>query len=52
MKLGFMTAALPMLNLDEVARWAGESGFGMLEIACWPVEKAARRYAGIFPRSG
>lgn len=47
MKLGFMTAALPMLTLDEVARWAGESGFGMLEIACWPVEKAARRYAGV-----
>lgn len=47
MKLGFMTAALPMMTLDEVARWAGASGFGMLEIACWPVEKAARRYAGV-----
>lgn len=47
MKLGFMTAALPMLTLEEIARWAGESGFGMLEIACWPAGKAERRYAGV-----
>ena len=47
MKLGFLTAALPGLNLEEVARWAGESGFGMLEIACWPAGKAERRYAGV-----
>lgn len=47
MKLGFMTAALPDMNLSEVAAWAHASGFGMLEIACWPVGKAERRYAGV-----
>jgi sugar phosphate isomerase/epimerase len=47
MKLGFMTAALPEMDLEKVARWAGESGFGMLEIACWPAGKAERRYAGV-----
>jgi len=47
MKLGLMTAALPGLSLEEVARWASDSGFGMLEIACWPPGKADRRYAGV-----
>lgn len=47
MKLGFLTAALPNMTLEEVARWAGASGFGMLEIACWPAGKAERRYAGV-----
>ncbi len=47
MKLGFMTAAFPDMTLEQVARWAGESGFGMLEIACWPVGKSDRRYAGV-----
>ena len=47
MKLGFMTAALPELSLDQLAAWASENGFGMLEIACWPAGKAERRYAGV-----
>lgn len=47
MKLGLMTAALPNMALPELAAWAAESGFGMLEIACWPVGKAERRYAGV-----
>jgi len=47
MKLGFMTAALPEMSLEQIARWAGESGFSMLEIACWPVGKSDRRYAGV-----
>ncbi|MES0361670.1 MAG: sugar phosphate isomerase/epimerase, partial [Anaerolineales bacterium] len=33
--------------LEEVAAWAAENGFETLEIASWPLEKAARRYAGI-----
>ncbi|MEA4906369.1 MAG: sugar phosphate isomerase/epimerase [Chloroflexi bacterium] len=47
MKLGLFTAALPGLSLEEVARWAAENGFESLEIACWPYEKASRRYAGV-----
>ena len=47
MKLGLMTAAFPHMDLPELARWAGESGFGMLEIACWPAGRAERRYAGV-----
>lgn len=47
MKLGLMTAALPTMPLPELATWAADSGFGMLEIACWPVGRADRRYAGV-----
>ncbi|MDQ2681969.1 MAG: sugar phosphate isomerase/epimerase [Chloroflexota bacterium] len=47
MKLGFFTAALPGMDLQQVAKWAAESNFGMLEIACWPRGKAERRYAGV-----
>ncbi len=47
MKLGIFTAAFPGKPLEEVAAWAAENGFETLEIACWPLEKAARRYAGV-----
>ena len=47
MKLGFLTAALPDNSLEQAARWGAESGFQAIEIACWPFEKAARRYAGV-----
>lgn len=47
MKLGFLTAALPQNSLEEAAKWGAESGFSAIEIACWPFEKAARRYAGV-----
>src|SRR4051794_13925744 len=47
MKLGFVTAALPGLELEPLADWASESGFGMLEIACWPNMGATRRYGGV-----
>jgi sugar phosphate isomerase/epimerase len=47
MKLGIFTAAFPGKSLEEVAAWAVESGFETLEIACWPIEKASRRYAGV-----
>jgi len=47
-KLGFLTAAFPTLTLEEVARWARESGFEALEIACWPSSGSEqRRYAGV-----
>lgn len=47
MKLGFLTAALPANTLEQAAKWGAESGFQAIEIACWPVGKAARRYAGV-----
>lgn len=47
MKLGFYTAALPDSTLEQAAQWGTESGFQAIEIACWPLEKAARRYAGV-----
>jgi sugar phosphate isomerase/epimerase len=47
MKLGFFTAALPDNTLEQAAKWGAESGFQAIEIACWPREKATRRYAGV-----
>jgi sugar phosphate isomerase/epimerase len=47
MKLGFFTAALPSNTLEQAAKWGAESGFQAIEIACWPLEKATRRYAGV-----
>ena len=47
MRLGFLTAPLPDLPLEDVAAWAGENGFESIEIACWPPAKGpSRRYAG------
>ncbi len=36
MQLGFFTACLPGLSLDEVAGWAAGNGFEALEVAAWP----------------
>jgi len=47
MKLGLMTSAFPGKSLKDVAEWAAPNGFEMLELACWPVGKATRRYAGV-----
>ena len=47
MKLGFFTAALPESTLEQAAQWGAESGFQAIEIACWPQQKASRRYAGV-----
>ncbi len=47
MKLGFLTAPFPQTPLMDVAQWAADSGFEVLEIACWPVATGpTRRYAG------
>ena len=47
MQLGFVTAILPELSLEEVARFAAAEGFECLEVMCWPRGKAERRYAGV-----
>jgi sugar phosphate isomerase/epimerase len=47
MQLGFVTAILPDLSLEEVLTFAAETGYGCVEVMCWPVGKAERRYAGV-----
>jgi len=47
MKLGFVSALFPELNLEEVFRIAVELGYDCVEVMCWPVGKAERRYAGV-----
>lgn len=47
MQLGFVSAILPDLSLDEVLAFAAAAGFDCVEVMCWPVGKAARRYAGV-----
>jgi len=47
MKLGFVSAILPDLSLAEVLRFAAAEGFDCVEVMCWPVGKAERRYAGV-----
>jgi sugar phosphate isomerase/epimerase len=46
-KLGFVSAILPDLSLDEVINFASDNGFSCIELMCWPVGKADRRYAGV-----
>ena len=47
MKLGFVTAILPDLSLEEVLMFASQEGFDCVEVMCWPTGKATRRYAGV-----
>jgi sugar phosphate isomerase/epimerase len=47
MKLGFVSAILPDLSLEEVVRFASEEGFSCVELMCWPKGRAERRYAGV-----
>src|SRR5687767_15127499 len=47
MKLGFVSAILPDLSLGQVLAFASEEGFGCVELMCWPVGKAERKFAGV-----
>lgn len=47
MKLGFVSAILPDLSLRDVAQFAAATGYTCVELMCWPVSKAERRYAGV-----
>ena len=47
MKLGFVSAILPDLSFDEVIQFAAETGYDCVELMCWPVSQAERRYAGV-----
>jgi sugar phosphate isomerase/epimerase len=47
MQLGFVSAILHDLNLDEVFAFAADEGFDCVELMCWPPGGADRRYAGV-----
>ena len=46
-KLGFVSAILAELTLEEVLETAVECGYDAVELMCWPRGKAERRYAGV-----
>lgn len=46
-RLGFVSAILPELRLEEVLAFANAEGFSCVELMCWPKGKAERRYAGV-----
>jgi sugar phosphate isomerase/epimerase len=47
MQLGFASAIIPDLDLDQVLATASEIGYDCIELMCWPLGKAERRYAGV-----
>lgn len=47
MKLGFVSAIVPELTLPQVLTMARDEGFSCVEVMCWPVGKAERKYAGV-----
>jgi sugar phosphate isomerase/epimerase len=46
-KLGFVSAILAEQTFKQVISFAAQAGYSCVEIMCWPVGKAERRYAGI-----
>jgi sugar phosphate isomerase/epimerase len=47
MKLGFCSAILPDLSLDEVLAFAASEGYACVEVMCWPPSQAERRFSGV-----
>ena len=47
MQLGFVSAILPDLPLEDVFHVASQAGYDCVEVMCWPRGKAERRYAGV-----
>src|ERR1700729_3335833 len=47
MQLGFVSAILPDQTLEEVFTIGKATGYTCVELMCWPVGKADRRYAGV-----
>ena len=47
MTFGLQSAILPGLTFEELFDYAQEVGFKCIEVCCWPVGKAIRRYAGV-----
>lgn len=47
MQLGFVSAILHDLSLEDVLRFAADEGYDSVEVMCWPVGRADRKYAGV-----
>ena len=47
MQLGFVSAILDELTLEEVFAVAKDNGYDCVELMCWPRGDAERRYAGV-----
>jgi sugar phosphate isomerase/epimerase len=47
MQLGFVSAILHDLTLEEVLAFAADERFPVVELMCWPPGRADRRYAGV-----
>jgi len=47
MKLGFVSAIVPELSLEQVLAFARDEGFACVEAMCWPVGRAERKFAGV-----
>lgn len=47
MQLGYVSAIVPDMTLEEVFATAADIGYDCVEVMCWPKGKATRRYAGI-----
>jgi sugar phosphate isomerase/epimerase len=47
MQLGFVSAILADLSLEDVLAFAADEGFACVELMCWPRGTADRRYAGV-----
>ena len=40
MKLGFLSACLPMVALEDLVPWAQAQGFEALELSAWPYDSS------------
>jgi len=47
MKLGFVSAIVPELSFEELIDFASATEFKCVEVCCWPLGRAERRYAGV-----
>ena len=47
LSLGFVSAILPDLDLEDVLEFAAAENFRCVELMCWPTGKAERKFAGV-----
>ncbi len=47
MQLGFVTAIVPDMSLEDALKTAASMQYDCVEVMCWPPGKADRRYAGV-----
>jgi len=45
--IGFVSAILADQSCEQVVSFAAKAGYSCVEMMCWPVGKAERRYAGV-----